>query len=215
MSKLTDELEYIFDWLKSTNLEMAECYNPGLTRQQIDKIVKDLPFKLSEEFYELYQWRNGIADLGFNNNYPLVEFLFPDQLFSSLPTSFCTLQDSISIYHDLWQLEQSTMMNKPYDNYRGWDQKWFPIASFENKRVLYIVGDLDPSPIYLIDYIFLDNPLRVYKSLTSMISVIAECCKLGLYQLIPDEYGEEDDMIIRIDEEKLELEKSIYRKYNS
>lgn len=48
-----------------------------------------------------------------------------------------------------------------------------------------------------------------------MISVIAECCELGLYQLIPDEYGEDDDMIIRIDEEKLELEKEIYRKYNS
>lgn len=215
MSELTDELEYIFDWLKSTNLEMVDCYNPGLTRQQIDKIVKDLPFKLSEEVYELYQWRNGIADLGFNNYYPLVEFLFPDQLFSSSSTSFCTLQDSISNYHDLWEIEQSTMMNKPYDNYTGWDQKWFPIASFENKRILYIVGDLDPSPIYLVDYIFLENPLRVYKSLTSMISIIAECCQVGLYQLIPDEYGEEDDMIIRIDEEKLELEKSIYRKYNS
>ncbi|MEH2422622.1 MAG: hypothetical protein V7K48_17415 [Nostoc sp.] len=49
--------------------------------------------------------------------------------------------------------------------------------------------------------------------MTSMISVIAECCELGLYQLIPDEYGEED-MRIRIDEEKLELEKEIYRKYN-
>lgn len=48
-----------------------------------------------------------------------------------------------------------------------------------------------------------------------MISVIAECCEFGLYQLIPDEDGEEDNMIIRIDEEKLELEKEIYRKYNS
>ncbi len=44
-----------------------------------------------------------------------------------------------------------------------------------------------------------------------MISVIAECCEFGLYQIITDE----DDMIIRIDEEKLELEKEIYRKYNS
>ncbi|MEH1791730.1 SMI1/KNR4 family protein [Nostoc sp.] len=215
MSELTDELDYIWGWLQSTSLEFVDCYNQGLTRQQVDEIVKVMPFKLSDEFYELYQWRNGIADLGFNNYYPLVEFLFPDQLFSNSPTSFCTLQDSISNYHDLWQLEQSIMINKPYDSYKGWDQKWFPIASFENKRILYIVGDLDPSPIYLVDYIFLDNPLRVYKSLISMISVIAECCELGLYQIIPDEYGEEEDMIIRIDEDKLELEKEIYRKYNS
>ena len=42
---------------------------------------------------------------------------------------------------------------------------------------------------------------------TIMISVIAECYEFGLYQLIPDEDGDEDDMIIQIDEEKLELEK--------
>ncbi|MBD2511700.1 SMI1/KNR4 family protein [Nostoc sp. ATCC 53789] len=215
MSELTDGLEYILDWLESTNLELFDCYNPGLTRQQIDKIVKDLPFKLSEEIYELYQWRNGIADLGFNNYYPPVEFLFPNQLFSSLPTSFSTLQDSVSNYYDFWQFEQSNMMDKPFDDYKGWDQKWFPIALFENKRILYVVGDIEPSPVYFIDFIFIENPLRVYKSLTSMISVIAECCELGLYQLIPDESGEEDDMIIRIDEEKLELEKEIYQKYNS
>ncbi|MEH2263124.1 SMI1/KNR4 family protein [Nostoc sp.] len=214
MSELTDELDYIWGWVQSTSLEFVDCYNQGLTRQQVDEIVKVMPFKLSDEIYELYQWRNGIADLGFKNYSPLVEFLFPDQLFSNSPTSFYTLQDSISNYHDLWQIEESIMINKPYDSYKGWDQKWFPIASFENKRILYVVGDLDPSPIYLVDYIFLDNPLRVYKSLISMISVIAECCELGLYQIIQDEYGEED-MIIRIDEDKLELEKEIYRKYNS
>lgn len=198
-------------WLQFTNLDV-NCYNPGLTHQQIDEIVKDLPFKLSDEVYELYQWRNGIAD---NNYYPVVEFLFPNQLFSNSPTSFWTLQDSISNYHDLWQLSESIMMNKPYDNYKGWDKEWFPIASFENKRILYVVGDLDPSPIYLVDYIFIDNPLRVYKSLVNMISVIAECCEFCLYQIIPDEYGEEEDMIIRIDEEQLEIEKEIYRKHNS
>jgi hypothetical protein len=215
MSKLTDKLEYIWSWLESTNLDFFDCYNPGLTRQQIDEIVKDLPFKLSDEVYELYQWRNGIAELGYNNNYPPVEFLFPEQFLNNSPISFCSLQYSFSNYHALWQLEQSIMMNKPFDDYKGWDQKWFPIASFENNKILYVVGDLEPSPVYLIDYVFLDNPLRVYKSLTSMISVIAECCEFGLYEIIPDEYGEEDDMIIRIDEQKLELEKEIYRKYNS
>lgn len=215
MSELTNELEYIFDWLKSTNLEFVDCYNPGLTRQKINEIVRDLPFQLSEEVYELYQWRNGIADLGFNNNYPPVEFLFTEQLRSSSPIPFWTLQDSVSNYHDLWQIAQSMMMNKPYDDYKGWDRQWFPIASFENKRMLYVIGDIEPSPVYLIDYIFLHEPLRVYKNITSMVSVIAECCELDLYRIRPNEYGEEDEMVIRIDEQKLDLEKAIYRKYNS
>lgn len=215
MPELTDKLEYIFDWFKSTNLEFVDCYNPGLTYQKINEIVSDLTFQLSEEVYELYQWRNGMVDLGFNNNYPPVDFLFPEQLVSDSPIPFWPLQDSVSNYHDLWQLEQSSMMNKPYDDYKGWEQKWFPIASFENKRMLYVIGDIEPSPVYLIDSLFLHDPLRVYKNLTSMISVIAECCESGLYRLIPYKCGEEDEMVIRIDEQKLELEKAIYRKYNS
>jgi hypothetical protein len=46
-----------------------------------------------------------------------------------------------------------------------------------------------------------------------MIDVIAECCESDLYQLMP--YGEEDEMRIQIDEDKLDIEKEIYRKYNS
>lgn len=50
-----------------------------------------------------------------------------------------------------------------------------------------------------------------------LTSVIAECCEFGLYQLLPDPYGygKDDEMVIRIDKQKLELEKEIYRKYNS
>ena len=59
MSKLLEELAYIFEWMEYTVPDLSEHYNPGLTREQIDKMVKDLPFKLSEEVYELYQWRNG------------------------------------------------------------------------------------------------------------------------------------------------------------
>ncbi|MEH2435149.1 MAG: SMI1/KNR4 family protein [Nostoc sp.] len=205
MSKLTDELQYILNWLKSTNHDFFDCYNPGLTRQQIDEITKDLPFRLSEEVYELYQWRNGTADLGYNNGYLPLYFLFPEQLRADVICSFCSLQDSVYIY--------KTIREATSDEY--WNQKWFPIAEYESRKMLYVVGDLDPSPVYLWDVGCLEDSVIIYKNLISMISVIAECCEFGLYQLIPDEDGEEDDMIIRIDEEKLELEKEIYRKYNS
>ena len=202
MSELTDELQYILNWLKSTNHDFFDCYNPGLTRQQIDEITKDLPFRLSKEVYELYQWRNGFA---FDYNLPLEAFLFPEQLCSDVPLPFCSLQDSVYIY--------KTIREATSDEY--WNQKWFPIAEYESKKMLYVVGDLDPSPVYLWDVGCLEDSVRIYKNLISMISVIAECCEFGLYQIIPDKDGEEDDMIIRIDEEKLELEKEIYRKYNS
>ncbi|MEA5619587.1 SMI1/KNR4 family protein [Cronbergia sp. UHCC 0137] len=204
MSILTDELGYIWDWLKALDFDFVDCYNPGLSRQQIDEIVKDLPFKLSDEIYELYQWWNGFA---FDYNLAVKPFLFPEQLSNDVPITFGSLQDSVYDYKTILEA------TKGIDGY--WDKKWFPIAAYECKRRLYVVGDLNPSPVYLWDVDCLNYTKRVYKNLTSMISVIAECCELGLYQLVPDEYGEKDDMIIRIDEEKLELEKEIYRRYNS
>jgi cell wall assembly regulator SMI1 len=208
MSELKDELEYILDWLESLNPEMADCYNPGVSRQQIDEIIKDLPFKLSEEVYELYQWRNGF-DL--DNNLTSNIFLFPEQLRSDTPITFLSLQYSVSNYHDLCQVSREMLGS----NYEFWNPKWFPFAAFENQTMLYVTGDIEPSPVYLCDIGSRPKQVRIYKSLTSMVSVIAECCKSELYQLMPYEYGAEDTMIIRINEDKLELEKEIYRKYNS
>ncbi|MCC5606485.1 hypothetical protein LC612_06695 [Nostoc sp. CHAB 5834] len=48
MSEFTDELQYILNWLEPTDHDFFDCYNPGLTRQQIDEITKDLSFSLSE-----------------------------------------------------------------------------------------------------------------------------------------------------------------------
>ena len=43
MSELTDKLEYIFNWLVSLDPDFVDCYNPGLTRQQINEIIKKFP----------------------------------------------------------------------------------------------------------------------------------------------------------------------------
>jgi cell wall assembly regulator SMI1 len=210
MSKISKDLDYILSWLRSTDVEFIDCFNPGLTRHQIDDCTRELPFTLSDEMDELYQWRNGIADLGFNNYHPLVDFLFPDQLHNGFPTVFHNLKDSVSNYNDLYQVSQELV--NPSSNYEFWNKKWFPFASFENKKILYVVGDLNPSPVYFHVFGNLDNPTRVYKSITSMVSVIAECCEQGLYKIMAND---EDDVVVRMDEDKLDIEKEIYQKYNS
>ncbi len=215
MSKLLEEFAYIFEWMAYTVPNLTDRYNPGLTRQQIDNIVKDLPFKLSEEVYELYQWRNGQADFGYYNGECMVDFLFPDHHIpgnSSIP--FWPLQAAVKIYHDLCAIEKSNLMNPPCEGFHLWDRKWFPIASMENKSLLIVIGELDPSPVYQMDYGFFDRPLRVYKSLTSMIATIAECCESELYTVIPDE-DNEMFIYIKLDEERQEAERAIYKKYNS
>jgi hypothetical protein len=212
MSKLLEELAYIFEWLEYSVPELSDRYNPGLSRKQIDEIVKVLPFKLSEEIYELYQWRNGEANSVFHNGDTIADFLFPDHhLPGNLSLPFWSLQEAVSNYHDLWTIAES---HEQSENFKLLDRKWFPIASMENKTMLIAIGDMDTSPIYQIDFGFANTPLRIYISLTSMISTIAECCESELYKIIPDEYSE-TFVYIKLDEKKSDLEREIYHKYNS
>lgn len=212
MSKVAGKLNYIFNWIESKCLDFSDYYNPGLNHQEIEDLIERLPFKISRELHDLYAWRNGTEDPNYNNGWCKDLFLFPENLFCSEPIAFFSLQDLIANYFDLYQASQETIGSD--FEYEFWNYKWFPFASFENKRILYIIGDLDPSPVYLWDINCKPKQIRVYRNITSMLSAIAECCELEIYKLIPYEYGEDDEMIIRIDEDKLSIEKAIYQKYS-
>lgn len=57
MSELMQALNRILD-------QRPDCISylqPGLTYDEIEEKVKDLPFRLPKEVYELYQWRNGLT----------------------------------------------------------------------------------------------------------------------------------------------------------
>jgi hypothetical protein len=213
MSLLTDKLDYILSWLESIKPEAATCsfdvYNPGLTQQQIDEHVESLSFTLSQEVYDLYQWRNGINYNRPNNERGLDAFLFPNQFSRGNVIDFCGLEQSIDCY--LLQCEVS--QEDAGDGFEYWNDKWFPLASRDGKDILYVIGDIDPSPVYLWQCEF-SEPARVYKNLTNLVSVIAECCDNHVYKLYTYQYGEETTWSVSLDEEKLDLERDIYEKYN-
>lgn len=60
MSILTEALERILIWLKQNAPSSASCLQPGLTYSEIENRVEELLFLLPNEFYDLYQWRNGV-----------------------------------------------------------------------------------------------------------------------------------------------------------
>lgn len=66
MSDLTEALDRILNalpqkpWSEFPGIEYdSSLLQPGLTHAEIEEIVKDLPIRLPDEIYELYQWRNG------------------------------------------------------------------------------------------------------------------------------------------------------------
>ncbi|GAA6614673.1 hypothetical protein [Scytonema sp. NUACC26] len=82
MSELTEGLERIRLWLMRNIPDRAAQLSPGLSRAEIDAQAHILPFKLPEEIYELYQWRDGSS--GYN-------FLFEN-------SEFMSLQEAVSAY---------------------------------------------------------------------------------------------------------------------
>jgi hypothetical protein len=60
MSELTFALERIGAWYQEK--QARSVFQPGLSRNVIDNLVKDLPFPVPEEIHELYEWCNGSPD---------------------------------------------------------------------------------------------------------------------------------------------------------
>ncbi|MGB3652999.1 MAG: hypothetical protein WBA41_17520 [Rivularia sp. (in: cyanobacteria)] len=62
MTAIQNNLKRIWDCIEQKAPEVKYLLKPGLKSEEIDELTKDLPFKLPQEVYELYQWRNGLSD---------------------------------------------------------------------------------------------------------------------------------------------------------
>lgn len=159
MSALTDALERILNWFQENKPDYAASLQPGLTIEEIEEKVKNLPFKLPKEVYELYQWQNGMCDEygGFFEYYrflPLEEALCKEQRMS-----------------EPWGL------SLPFG--------WFPLFYFENEYFSAISAEEDTaSSVIVKTYHGIDV---AYSSLTNMMQYLAECYEKKAYFI--DENG--------------------------
>lgn len=153
MPLLTDALEKVKNWLKQNYPSVGKFPYPGLTRIQIQEITKDLPLRLSEEVYELYQWRNGtLLDRGF----------FPFMNFYSLEESLKISQFQIEgkIFYPYGLILFST------------DRNFYYIKDSDKRdtNAIWMVNERQEGRI-------------CYVSLTNLILAIAECYETGAYYI--------------------------------
>jgi hypothetical protein len=64
---LTKALDEVFDCHYKNNPDIILCLQPGLTREEIDELLIDIPYTIPEEIYQLYGWRNGMSGKGIQN----------------------------------------------------------------------------------------------------------------------------------------------------
>ncbi|MHC0064574.1 hypothetical protein ACWATR_17005 [Nostoc sp. UIC 10890] len=178
MSLLTDALDIILNWLQQNKPSYASSLQPGLAYEEIEEKVKNLPFRLPTEVYELYQWRNGMID--------------DDSEFFS--------------YYRFLPLEEALQVEKVVSENFGLSLPfgWFPIFDFE-KEGFAVIGaekNTESSPVLNT---YLSDDIR-YTNLTNMIQCIAECYETNAYYI--DESGrlEQDKKLAKIILQKYEPE---------
>jgi hypothetical protein len=169
MSALTEALERILNWLQLNYPKVASFPYPGLTNEQIEQLIKYLPFRLTKEVYELYQWRNGT--------------LHGDGFFPFLV--FYSLQESLDFYY-------RTLKYEPDDNLLMSPRHSLIIFRWD-KSFFYIVCDnkeKESSPVWEVN--LSDSPIIAYTSLTSLMCMIAECYETGAYYINKEGFLDED-----------------------
>ena len=187
MSVLTQALERILHFLEQYAPKEAASFQPGLTRSEIENLVRNIPFQLPEEVYELYQWRNG-------NRKVNLFFCFGGRMF--LP-----LDEAIERYQSMIEYNEGYEPSDPY----YYNTRWFPIFWIDDYLSTVVMAKKPRKSSWVIEWASETDIFPVcYTSLTNMMLTIAECCSKGAYYI--NETGERC-----IDSEKAT---AIDRKYN-
>ncbi|WP_103125505.1 HEAT repeat domain-containing protein [Nostoc cycadae] len=161
MSLLTDALDRIETWLVSHQPEFALSLAPGLTRQEIDAIVENFPYRLPEELYEFYGWHNGCQ-----YGYIVPKF-----------DNFFSLQEALKWYADF--------LSWGFD----WNPQWLTILDFNGDYRYAVVTGEDSAPIWFIDPECGIEEIR-WDSLTDLMLATAECYETGAYYFDDEGYME-------------------------
>ena len=62
MAKLSDMGQQLLQWLQLYIPGFAEEFQPGISRAEVQSALGSLKFELPDDFYDLYEWRNGHPD---------------------------------------------------------------------------------------------------------------------------------------------------------
>lgn len=204
-SQLTNALNRILGWIEQHRSYYVKYLQPGLSKDEIDNLVKDLPFQLPSEIYDLYQWRNGALHSGEN--------LYDKGLIFKPGWSFRPLQEVVKIC--LENINKQKYLKIHFMHFSNWKfsrEKFDILPIFYTIRYydidcyrsgnLWINREKGLNPVIFNDFEEGENVLNKYSSITSMMLTIAECYEDGIY----DKY---------IFGKYYESENKIWQKYNS
>ena len=218
MSDLTEALDRILNalpqkpWMEFPGIEHdSSLLQPGLTHAEIEEIVKDLPIRLPEEIYELYQWRNGSQTVSTWQYAGLFDIYHSFSGFG--PWGFLNVQFAVDEYlkSKKYAVTEPEILNRlsAFERLSGFQNPtsleiFCGINSCDTGYVAFHEGC---KSIQVVCYNFKGGGHEViaeYASLTDMMVTLAECYETAYYR--------EADGYLAKDTNKVW---EIWRKYNS
>jgi hypothetical protein len=164
MSDLTHALDRIISWLEVNYPVAASGFQTGLSAEDIQEKLDQLPFKVSQEVYELYQWRNG--DASYSSVFGYLWMLSLEQACEF--SEFVNDPDMLEIRED----EEPKYALPLFD----FDGEYFAVRGSEvlvdEATVFHVGSEGGLTPVFI--------------NLTGMMMAIAECFESGVYEVQED-----------------------------
>jgi hypothetical protein len=162
MSDLTKALDRIMNWLEANYPTAASGFRKSLSVQDIQERLDKLPFRVSREVYEFYQWRNG--DESYSSVFGYLWMLDLDRA--------CEFSDFVNDV-DLLEIREK----------EGEPKYLLPLFDFDGEYFAVRGGEalVDSATIFHVGTAYDLKPAFV--NLTSMMTALAECFESGVYEV--------------------------------
>lgn len=175
MLALANALDRILNWLEQHRPSDVSLLQPGLSDEEIDELITDLPLKLPNDIRELYKWRNGTIIVG---NYE--EFAWTFEFWAFYP-----LQIVIDGYRQKIELNKK-QYRQPTWEFQGLNTLniFFSPELVDIGYVLIDDKNQEASPV-IFEYCKggACSPIIKYASLTNMLLTIAEIYEKGFVRI--------------------------------
>jgi hypothetical protein len=162
MTKISDLGSQLLSYLQRLTPDFAQGFHPGIARAELDSTLKLFDYTLPNDFYELYEWRNGHSEY------------FPQIVTSAYICQFSSInfvaQDK---KWEIWDDEPPTYKEQLLIPFIEEDARYFAIAlgrSYDNEAHIVHVGREA------------ETTLR-YDSITTMLASTVECFERDAFYL--------------------------------
>ncbi len=195
MLEFQQNLNFIEEWLKHHQPDYYSALQPGLSRSELDEFLDPLPFCLPAEFYELYQWHDGMTSLDLGSD---IYNGSPYQLFPGY--TFNPIQDAIDLRSHLVDDVGNLLLEKMRHEDGIWiehsgilNHSFLPIFTLDCKEHIFIFGTKNKFEISPLFRYFSEGCLDfLYDDLESMMQTISACYKVGAYYNFEYSDGEKE-----------------------